>query len=164
MRKLIILSIVILAGCSQAPAEIRRSLPRPVPTRASMVSQADNEQIIYRSRKTAALRGEMLERHLTGVEGVDKASVVVTGNTAIIGISLAGGFEDYSDRQLMRIKANVENEARQLDPELAHVAVTAADEFIERVNNLADPLGASDTPPRINPEIDRFIEELAPPV
>jgi hypothetical protein len=105
-----------------------------------------------------------LAKHISGVEGVDKASVVITGNTAIIGISLAGELEDYSDSQLMRLKSRIENEARLFDSELGYVAVTTSIELTERVNDLADPLGVDDTPPQNNPEVERIIEELTPPV
>lgn len=162
MRKWILLSLtlVILAGCGQVTAGARRSSNGSLSARSNRAA----ETAAYRSSSTTAERAEKLERHVTGIEGVDRASVVITGNTAIVGISLAGELEDFSDRRLMRLKARIESEIRQLEPSLAYVAVTASNEFVERINDIADPLGVDDTPPRINPDIDRIIDELTPPV
>jgi len=174
MRKIIIpafmliMLLVVSAGCGKATADARRgatrSMAHTVQTRADAAVESSNEATAHRSIDSAAERGEKLSNHISGVEGVDKVSAVITGNTAIIGISLAGELEDFSDRRLMRLKTKIENEARLFDPSLAHVAVTTSGELIERINNLADPLGFDDTPPRTTPETERIINELTPPV
>jgi len=156
--------MVILAGCGQAAPDAHRPSARSTSVRPGAVEGLNTKIAVDRLGKTAAGRAIKLERCISGIEDVDRASVVITGNTAMIGISLAGETEDFSDRRLMRLKSRVESEARRLDPELIHVAVTTSSEFIERINNFADPLGVDDTPPRINPDLKRVIDELTPPV
>jgi len=162
MRNFIIISFYVVlmtsVGCGHATADMRRSQAR-----ASAVVKFENEITDQIRNEPPADRSENLVKHITGMEGVDRASVIITGNTAIIGISLAGELEGYTDRRLMRLKSRIKKEALMIDPELRHVAVTATGEFMERLNNLADPLGADDSPPRIDPSIERVINELTPP-
>jgi YhcN/YlaJ family sporulation lipoprotein len=150
MSKLIIAVIpvfMLLAGCAAA-APPQAPLTRSV----TVAPRSDAERSIR------------LERHVSGLESVDSAKVVITGDAAIVGISLAGELEDFPDRRLMIIKNRIQDEVRALDPALKHVAVTASGEFVERINNLADSLNTDDTPPRTRPGTARVIRELIPPV
>jgi YhcN/YlaJ family sporulation lipoprotein len=141
---------MLLAGC--APE---------VPPQAPLYRSG---AVAPRSDGSTVERAKKLERHISGLEGVDEAKVVITGDAAIVGINLAGELEDFSDRDIMLLKGKVEQETRRLDPRLRHVAVTMSGEFVERINNLADSLGADDTPPRANPGADSAFRELTPPV
>ncbi len=68
------------------------------------------------------------------IEEIENAYVVVTGNTAIIGINL---IESLSDTQIISLKHIIEDEVREIDPDIGHIAVTASPELVERIMNMS---------------------------
>lgn len=79
-------------------------------------------------------RAEALARQAEGVEGVEKAAVVITGNTAVVGIKLAG---EPDDSGIIAVKKDVEKAVKNFDGRIRHVAVSAAAEMFDRILDLS---------------------------
>lgn len=78
-------------------------------------------------------RAKKLSRAIAGIKGIDNATVVISGHTAIVGIEHIGHLDDML---LMKMKKEVDDLAKATDKGIRNVAVTATPELVKRVANM----------------------------
>lgn len=157
MKKIIctLLIALILAGCKSVNSS-------SIQTRAIQPAEIHDDVENFESATiTTEQRAQNIADHITKMDGIERTSVVITGNTAIVGIEITGELED---RKLMKLKTEVEKEVRRMDKELKHVAVTAAAELVQRITNIADSVTVDEEPPSTSPEMREIIQKLTPPM
>jgi YhcN/YlaJ family sporulation lipoprotein len=105
----------------------------------------------------AEKRAQLIAERVTSVEGVDRASVVINNNTAIIGIEVR---DEMDDADVAQVKEKAEQAARAYDKNIERVVVTASDELVERLLKRADCVSGSP----IDPESEggKLIEQFTP--
>jgi YhcN/YlaJ family sporulation lipoprotein len=103
---------------------------RPRPT-----SEPPNDQPAeFESKRESVKRRSMaLTKAAESFDEVSDAYVVISGNTAIIGLNLTG---DLDDSRIISLKRDIEAEALSIDDEISHVAVTASPELVDRIINM----------------------------
>ncbi|MCL2462387.1 MAG: YhcN/YlaJ family sporulation lipoprotein [Defluviitaleaceae bacterium] len=116
-------------------------------------------------------RAQKIADAVTALQSIDKASVVVTGNTAIVGIELA---VELNDENLIKAKGEVSDAVKACDGEIDHVTVTASDELIKRINGISDSASGRKTEggengverkvPDYDDHMEKVVSELTPRV
>ncbi len=108
-------------------------------------------------------RAKKIAHAVTKIERIDKASVVLNSNSAIIGIEVSG---ELDDARLINLKKEVEKEVRLVDKDLDRIAVTASKELVERVSKMADFVSGEPEEEKgtqsLNKETKEIIQKLTP--
>ncbi len=106
---------------------------RPAPYQNSNLIDSTAE---FDQQSTATeRRSQLIAQEAAKVKGVDKVSVVLNNNSALIGVEIRGNIDDAA---LVKMKKDVEDAVRQADKTLERVAVTASMELTERITKIAD--------------------------
>ncbi len=148
--------VMLLCGCTATPDA------NTIQNRASVVAPESKEVKEFdNSTQDTAIRAQKIANIVSNIDGVEKSSVVITGDTAIIGIELVGELED---RKLIKLKTEVEKEVKKADASLDHVAVTAAAELVKRITNVSDSVSSEDTVPKTDSRIEKIIRRFTPPL
>jgi len=113
--------------------------------------------------KDTQLKAEAIAHAVSEIEGIDKVSVIITGNSAIVGIGITS---ELTDAKLIELKKKAESKAKAAESTLDHIAVTAGAELIERIERIADFSWAPESNAKIqnglNNEQDRIVDSLTP--
>jgi YhcN/YlaJ family sporulation lipoprotein len=109
--------------------------------------------------ETTELRAEKIARAVNEIEGIEKVSVIITGNSAIVGIEFIG---ELTDQRLIEAKRAVEKKVKSTDSTLDHVAVTAVSELITRMDKIADYSTEAEKNNGLNKEQEEQINSLTP--
>ncbi|MDR3239780.1 MAG: YhcN/YlaJ family sporulation lipoprotein, partial [Clostridiales bacterium] len=104
-------------------------------------------------------RAKKIADAVTELEEIDKASVVITGNTAIVGIQTK---DSQNDSGLIKTKERVEAKVKSIDKDVDHVGVTAANDLVKRISRMSDA-GNSKKYPGYSREVRDIADRLAPP-
>jgi len=92
-------------------------------------------------------RSKKIADAVTKLDAIKSASVVITGNTAIVGVQTDSG---YDDAELIDIKRIVEEQVKAADQGIDHVSVTTAIDLVGRINRMPDA-GSGEDPPLAGP-------------
>jgi len=84
--------------------------------------------------KTIEARAEKLEQEIEKLPDIENAAVIISGNSAIVGIVLES--DDTGDNELIGIKTEISRAVKALDAEIDHVSVSAAAELYDRITKL----------------------------
>lgn len=133
----IILSALILCSCSSG--EVKNNLKK-----STNFTITEGASKTYRNKavtgnaasesKTSTERARILSDMVTGMDGIEKASVIISGNAAIVGITTEG---ELTEQSLSKLKKEIEEKVRISDKGIRIVAVTAAPDLVERIFNLS---------------------------
>ena len=108
-------------------------------------------------------RAEKIAHAVAEIEGIEKVSVIITGNSAIIGIEVKG---ELTDGKLIELKKKAEGKAKSAESSLDHVGVTAGPELIKRIEHIADfswtPEKTSEVQNGLNIEQEKLVDSLTP--
>jgi len=88
-------------------------------------------------------RSQKIAKAVTGLKAIKSASVVITGNTAIVGVQTDSM---YAGAALIDIKRIVEEKVKSTDKGIDHVSVTTAADLVGRINRMPDAGASEDTP------------------
>jgi YhcN/YlaJ family sporulation lipoprotein len=88
-------------------------------------------------------RAEKIADAVAGLDAVKSATVVITGNMAIVGIEMDSRHDGTA---LIDIKRMVEEKAKAVDKGIDHVSVTTAIDMLERIDNMPDAGTDEDLP------------------
>ncbi len=102
-----------------------------------------------------------LANRVSALSEVTKASVIVNGTNAIVGIEIAG---ELSDDKLKAIKDKVESEVLAADKTIKHVAVTAAPDMFNRITDISGQVDDGERPTTYDKNFDEIIMKLTPKV
>ncbi|MHB1126047.1 MAG: YhcN/YlaJ family sporulation lipoprotein [Bacillota bacterium] len=128
----LVLSVTIAAGCTE-PA--RRPLPpTPMKPRTSPFTPAPSGKPIANTPAEAHRLAQTLAKEARKVPGVRKAIVVVSGDTAFVGLDLTN---DVEAPQSDRIKNEVATRLRKAEGRISTVMVATDPDTITRLNNIA---------------------------
>jgi YhcN/YlaJ family sporulation lipoprotein len=163
---LIIASAAFLCSCgtqngetiqTRGAAIIKNGETKRFKREAPYVSKDDAVDEADAKNALAEKRAQLIARQVTNIDGVDRASVVINNNTAIIGVEVR---DEMDDADVAAIKKAVKSLAQDYDKNLERVVVTASDELVERLLKRSDCV--MDSP--IDPESreGKIIEKFTP--
>lgn len=164
MRKIIftVFAVLILTGCKSSSLPNKAALQTRANTVGEAIPPPTNDVAEFEAGgKTTEERAQAIAALVTDMSEIERASVVITGKNAIVGIEIAG---ELDDRKLIKLKTQVEKEIRKMDPDISHVAVTASADLVQRITNITDSVTVDDKPPVTDEHMQEVIRKLTPPV
>jgi len=173
IRRIVLLAamVLILAGCgthgnkdslnlqNRARMSVENGTSRTYP-RAGDYRTTDAAKEFDEKEARSDSRAQKIANAVTALASIDKASVVVTGNTAIVGIEMAA---ELNDENLIKAKEEVSDAVKKIDGTIDHVSVTASDELIKRINGMSDSASGRKVPD-YNDRMKKIVSELTPKV
>lgn len=93
-------------------------------TEQNEITQQDNRHELAEDRAT------VIANEINKNTQIKKSAVVVTGNTAIVGLTLN---EELTDGKLVELKRLIEKTVKKIDLEIDHVAVSSAPDLYGKI-------------------------------
>lgn len=164
---LIICVLLVSVGC-RAPA---RPTPEPTPRFDREAPDREiNDQdrnINDRNRnigegnedKDFARRSDEIAKEVTKVEEVKSASVVISQNTALVGVNLT---EDIKAEINEDIKNEIEDAVKKADREIDRVSITADPDLLSRIENMGREIGRGRPISGFGREIEEIVRRITP--
>ena len=98
-----------------------------------------------------------VEQKINLLSEIESSRVVVTGNTALVGVTFAS---QYQGEMTSRIRDLVASEVQQADPAIKTVAVTSEKEDVDKINDIADRLSKGTPEKDVEAEIDAIVRNV----
>lgn len=149
MAVAIILGIMLSAGCSAYKKPAPQGQPNMQVPQQPMPTGAEELNAIV-SRLTSAAKS---------VPGVNRATVVLAGTTAYVGIDEKAGLEKG---ETDRIKRNVSSEMKKSEPRLTAVYVSSDPDIITRLQRIAGGVAAGQPVSSFAAELTEIANRLSP--
>lgn len=151
---LLILAALFCSGCSPArkPTPSPATPTRPItPAPARKPLPTDPREL---GRVASRLAGEAAK-----VPGVNKATVVIVGSTAYVGINLNA---DVERRETTRIRQRVADRLRKTEPRLRRVMVTADADTFARIKRVQEGIAKGKPVSAFTREIQEINRRMSP--
>jgi len=135
-RSMILIVITLLLLCLLSACNTQR---RPDTTAPNTPNENQNTQMPQNQAgdQDMATGQKIAERVTKDVNVVKSATVIVTGNQAWIGVDVGGNVE-VDDR----LKESISNVAKEVEPNIQTVYVTADADLVTRLRNIANDIAA----------------------
>lgn len=106
-------------------------------------------------------RATQIAKDINSIDGVEKATVIITGETALIGLNLTN---NLNDEQISNIKKSAENKAKTSNNGIKNAAVTASPEIVQRITNLANDIKEGKPISGLADELGNLIKRVTPTI
>ena len=97
-----------------------------------MIYAASNDKITQSTLKSNKERAELVKSMILMIKGIDNATVVITGKTALIGIKT----KDTDVEEESRLKKLAEDMARKTDQDIKNVAISTDNDIYDRIKTM----------------------------
>ncbi len=104
-------------------------------------------------------RAEKIANQVSKLKEVDDATVVITENTALVGIDMTS---ETKGELSADIKKQVEDAVEKADKEIDRVSVTADPDIFTRIENMAKDIGEGRPLSGFGQEIEEIIRRITP--
>lgn len=104
-------------------------------------------------------RSKLISDKLTELDGVNNATVLLTGDTALIGLDIPA---DTQDDKIKEIKDKVEHSAKNTDKDIDRVAITADADVVKRIENMGSDIKDGKPISGFATEIKETIKRITP--
>ncbi|KAE9637004.1 YhcN/YlaJ family sporulation lipoprotein [Defluviitalea raffinosedens] len=131
--------------------EFKRTNPYNVP---EQVEKNNIWDIQYSSE-----RAKHIARIITTLPKVEKATVIVMGNIALVGVELDHGI---NEEEVEEAKTLIEEKTFLADASLKNVAVTASPELVKRITSIAQDLNNGKPIDGLAEELGSIIRRITP--
>lgn len=102
-------------------------------------------------------QGVTIEEKINMISEIQSSRIVVSDGTALVGVTFAN---QYQGEMTQRIRDMVAGEVQAADPAIQSVAVTANQEDVDKINQLADKLQTGTPIGELQDEIDSIIRNV----
>jgi YhcN/YlaJ family sporulation lipoprotein len=156
-RKILLMLFVItmiittvLSGCKPAkkPTPTRYTPPAPKTTPAPV-----------RKPVSETARAERIARNVAKIPEVNKATVVISGSTALVGIDMKAHVQGAHETE---VKKKVEKTVRETDKAVKNVSVTADPDLYKRIDNIAKGIAAGRPLSEFTKQIAEILKRITP--
>lgn len=173
---LLILAMAV-TGCRPAerpvPENTRQQTPDPgqqippneVDNGTTRNMEVENDRTELRNTRSAEGQRDLTDRadkivkEVVKLEEIRSATVVISENTAVIGVNLRNKETGELDRKLER---KIEDVVKQADKDIDRVAVTADPDIFTRIENIAKEAGRGRPLSGFGREIEEIITRIIP--
>lgn len=157
---LIISTAMLAVGCQPARRPAPQRTPEQVPqdprTPTPMTPQ---DRTRMEENPDLAARADRIADNLTRMQEIQRATVVISERTALVGVNIAG---DARGELTTEIKRMVENEVRRTDRNIENVAVSADADVFTRIQNMGNEIRRGRPLSGFAREIEELIRRIAP--
>ena len=98
----------------------------------NLIYAANNDKITQGTLKSNKERAELVKSMILMINGIDNATVVITGKTALIGIKT----NDDNVEEESRLKKLAEDMARKTDQDIKNVAISTDNDIYDRIKTM----------------------------
>ena len=98
-----------------------------------------------------------VEQKINLLSEIESSRVVVTGNTALVGVTFT---DAYQGETTERIREMVAGAVREADPTIQTVAVTSEKEDVDKINDIADRMAKGTPESELESEIDTIVRNV----
>ncbi|KAB3538603.1 YhcN/YlaJ family sporulation lipoprotein [Alkaliphilus pronyensis] len=158
LATIIMVIAIALAGCSPAerPApETRRVEPnQEMNDRNSPMNMQPGEEM-----QDLNIRADRIVNEVVKLEEVRSATVVITENTALVGVNLT---EETMGEMNSEMKKKIEDVVKRTDREIDEVSVSADPDIIERIENIASETARGRPLSGFGREIEELVRRMTP--
>ncbi|MDD3838987.1 MAG: YhcN/YlaJ family sporulation lipoprotein [Clostridia bacterium] len=107
----------------------------------------------------ANTKAKRIASQITKLKDVEKASVVLSGNTCIVGVELDSKLRD---RMTETVKERIETKCKNADPAIKRVVVSADPDIFDRLKSMASDIEKGKPLSGFTEEIDEIIDRIKP--
>ncbi len=161
----------VLAGCMNAGARVtpdaepsgrpEDSVMPGVDFGESMSPGADGMEGAGRAGLPAPFdwlgMGASVQDKINMLSEIQESRIIVNGNTALVGVVFAG---QYQGEMTSRIRDMIAGEIQKADANIQTVAVTAEQEDVRKINEIADKIAAGTPVSELEGEIDSIVRNM----
>lgn len=104
-------------------------------------------------------RAAKIATNVAKLPEVNKATVVVSGNTAIVGIDMKASVQGTHETQ---VKKKVEKTVRDTDKSIKNVSVTSDPDLYKRIDNIAKGIAAGRPLSEFTKQITEILKRITP--
>jgi len=104
-------------------------------------------------------RADKIEDEVTSIKNVNDASVLITENTAIIGVDLN---EDVKGTLTDDLKDEIKKVVKSTDKDITNVTVTADADLLERIQGIGSDIRKGDPVSGFGDEIKEILRRITP--
>jgi len=98
----------------------------------NLIYAASNDKITQSTLRSNKERAELVKTMILMIKGIDNATVVITGKTALIGIKT----NDTDVEEESRLKKLAEDMARKTDQDIKNVAISTDNDIYDRIKTM----------------------------
>ena len=153
----------VLAGCMNAGARVTPDTEPSMQPENSVTPGADMGESASPLEKgvNAAFdwlgMGQSVQDKINMLSEIQESRIVVNGNTALVGVTFAG---QYKGEMTQRIRDMIAGEVQKADANIQTVAVTAEQEDVQKINEIADKIAAGTPVGELEGEIDSIVRNM----
>ena len=101
--------------------------------------------------------GQSVQDRINMLSEIQESRIVVSGNTALVGVTFTG---QYKGEMTQRIRDMIAGEIQKADANIQTVAVTAEQEDVQKINEIADKIAAGTPVSELEGEIDSIVRNM----
>jgi len=166
----IAIALFILTNCTPAPRPVPEQTPTPQQTRFvprnNNIPVPNNPSIDLPNQRTNddartqdGTQAQKISNVITKMDEIQSATVVVTGNTALVGVQFS---EQYKGDLTDQIKKLVDQQVKNADPSIKRVVVTADPDLYTRIMELASKIEKGNPLSGLTQEIQEILNRINP--
>lgn len=152
------LLMALAAGCATArkPSPPAPAKPAPAPTAPGPTVST---QPLPATSADATRLADKLAAEAKKVSGVKSATVILTGNTAVVGLDLKTGIKSAD---IASIKTEVARRVKAADKRIRSVQVTTDPKMIARIQSVARGIAHGKPVSSFNTEVNTILKSITP--
>lgn len=151
---------VFLVGCRGAE---KPNLPRTKQEDRNIIDneieRKDLDIVEEKSDKALSTRAEKIADSIVDLPGVDDATVVITGNTALVGVDIE---DELEGKVVTDLKKQIVTRVKQIDKNIENVTVTADPDLFERIDDIAQEINRGRGMNEFTDEVKEIIRRITP--
>lgn len=104
-------------------------------------------------------RADTIAKKVTDLNEVNSSSVLLTGNTCIVGVNIKNNIEGKTTSDL---KQKIEKTVKNTDNEVKNVSITADPDIYKRISNMATDIGNGNPISGFADEFEEILRRITP--
>ncbi|WP_045409975.1 YhcN/YlaJ family sporulation lipoprotein [Thermoanaerobacterium saccharolyticum] len=133
--------------------------PSRVPTTPTPTTPAPTTPTPAKKPVPQSVRAAKIASNVAKLPEVNKATVVISGNIAIVGIDMKASVQGTNETQ---VKKKVEKTVRDTDKGIKNVSVTSDPDLYTRINNIAKGIAAGRPLSEFTKQITEILKRITP--
>ena len=101
--------------------------------------------------------GARVQDRINMFSEIQESRIIVNGNTALVGVTFTG---QYKGEMTQRIRDMIAGEIQKADSNIQSVAVTAEQEDVKKINEIADKIVSGTPVGELESEIDSIVRNM----
>lgn len=106
-----------------------------------------------------SVKASNIANNLNKINGVQKATVIMVGDTALIGLNLN---DNLGNDKVTAIKREVSTKTKNLESGVTTTFITASPDLVQRINNLAVDLKNGNAVDGVKDELNNLVNRISP--